>query len=283
MHTPSSQHRAPAGLGPEPTPHLGQQPHSSWECPQTQPPSNQPHWEAQNTLPSSLLHTSLVLCPQESQLVAMIITSLKCGISGAASQGKPQSSSRGMGRSPWGAVSGPETALQPKRPFLRGGIEPVESPGPRSAPQPDVSWRWRIRTNFMLVLAGALHSGQLVLNCSTWRGERAARVSQAAQGSCPGCPPALQCHPPRPSGPRQCRVVHPAPLPARQGLTGPCSLLWGVPEPGLLPHLQPQQGTLLWAPPVVSDCQGLVPLWCPRVLHKTVPRGVIEDLGDRGG
>lgn len=32
----------------------------------------------------------------------------------------------------------------------------------------------------MLVLAGALHSGQLVLNCSTWRRERAARMSRAA-------------------------------------------------------------------------------------------------------
>lgn len=32
--------------------------------------------------------TSFVLCPQESQFVAMIMTSLKCGISGADSQGK---------------------------------------------------------------------------------------------------------------------------------------------------------------------------------------------------
>lgn len=40
----------------------------------------------------------------------------------------------------------------------------------------------------MLVLAGALHSGQLVLNCSTWGREGAARRSQPAQSSWPESP-----------------------------------------------------------------------------------------------
>lgn len=38
----------------------------------------------------------------------------------------------------------------------------------QSTPRPSSK---RIRTSFMFVEAGALHSGQLVLNCSTWRGK----------------------------------------------------------------------------------------------------------------
>lgn len=74
------------------------------------------------------------------------------------------------GRTPLrGVVSSPESALHSSRPQVRaasGLWSSKESPGTQ-CPQPCA----RIRTNFMLVLAGALHSGQLVLNCSTWGGK----------------------------------------------------------------------------------------------------------------
>lgn len=41
--------------------------------------------------------------------------------------------------------------------------------------------RWKIRTSFMLVWAGALHSGQLVLNWSTWNTTWGCRVSPPRQ------------------------------------------------------------------------------------------------------
>lgn len=43
--------------------------------------------------------------------------------------------------------------------------------------------RWKIRTSFMLVWAGALHSGQFVLNWSTWNTTRGCRVSPPRQGN----------------------------------------------------------------------------------------------------
>lgn len=75
--------------------------------------------------------------------------------------------------------------------------------------------------------------------------------------------------------------------PCKDSKVSSCSLL-GLPgsrarSRGCCSHLQAQQGTLLGAPPVVSDQQGLVPLWCPWVLHKAVPRGIIQDLQDKGG
>ena len=43
--------------------------------------------------------------------------------------------------------------------------------------------RWKIRTSFMLVWAGALHSGQFVLNWSTWNTTRGCRVSPPRRGN----------------------------------------------------------------------------------------------------
>lgn len=108
-------------------------------------------------------------------------------------------------------------------------------------------------------------------------------MSQPAQGSCPGCPSALQHHPPRPSGPQQCPVAsHPPPLPAKEALT---PVPWfGVPQGARIDpsHLQSQHGRLLGAPPVVSDHESLVPLRRVGVLHKAVPGGIIEDLREKG-
>lgn len=43
--------------------------------------------------------------------------------------------------------------------------------------------RWKIRTSFMLVWAGALHSGQFVLNWSTWNTTWGCRVSPPRRGN----------------------------------------------------------------------------------------------------
>lgn len=94
------------------------------------------------------------------------------------------------GRTPLrGVVSSPESALHGSRPQLRaasGLWSSRESPGTQ-CPQPCA----RIRTNFMLVLAGALHSGQLVLNCSTWGGKGQPEGPSQARApglSVPECP-----------------------------------------------------------------------------------------------
>lgn len=183
-------------------------------------------------------------------------------------------------------MSSPETALHPNRPQLgaaSGLWGSRESPGTQS-PQP----RARIRTNFMLVLAGALHSGQLVLNCSTWGGKRQPQGPSQPRAAGLGVP----------ERPWLCSCPHLVPqvLGSVRRLRVHLLSLQGQQSQALLPagalgsrarsrgccsHLQAQQGALLRAPPVVSDQQGLVPLRCPRVLHEAVPRGVIQDLQDK--
>lgn len=129
--SPASSQAALPHLAPRTSRH---QPHAQPRSPDSSHPRSW-GWDPQEQLPvtaqSSSLSpsaapragaggsqlTSFVLCPQASQLVAMIITSLKCGISGAGSQGNATNGRAGSHLPPPPASLLPQAL--PSEPALR--------------------------------------------------------------------------------------------------------------------------------------------------------------------
>jgi len=68
-------------------------------------------------------------------------------------------------------------------------------------------------------------------------------------------------------------------LPARQGPRSPAETRAAAAPR----YLQPQHGSLLGGPPVVSDHEGIVLPRRVRVLHEAVPRGIVDDLWEEEG